>query len=246
MRVQLLGTAGYHPNETRQTSCLFLPEVGVVLDAGTGLFRLREKLSTESLDIFLTHVHLDHVVGLTYLFDVLVERPLARVTVHAAVEKLAAIQSHLLSEHLFPVALPCDYAPLTGPVTLKGDGILRAFPLIHPGGSLGFRLDWPGHSLAYITDTTADPAADYVREIDGVDLLLHECNFADGFEQQARLTGHSTLSSVARVAAAANVSRCVLVHLNPLDHPAGRLDLDAARRIFPALSIGTDGQEVEF
>ena len=47
-----------------------LPEVGVVLDAGTGFYRVREHLRTSELDVFLTHAHLDHVVGLTYLFDV--------------------------------------------------------------------------------------------------------------------------------------------------------------------------------
>ena len=39
-------------------------------------------------------------------------------------------------------------------------------------GSGGFRLDWPGASMAYITDTTADPNADYVKIIAGVLVLL--------------------------------------------------------------------------
>ena len=56
-----LGTAGYHPSETRHTSCLMLPEVGVVLDAGSGMFRVRDLLTTKTLDIFLSHAHLDHV-----------------------------------------------------------------------------------------------------------------------------------------------------------------------------------------
>ena len=71
MKLQLLGTAGYHPNDQRQTACLMLPEVGVVLDAGTAFYRVRDYLCTDELDIFLTHAHLDHVVGITYLFDVL-------------------------------------------------------------------------------------------------------------------------------------------------------------------------------
>ena len=70
MKVVLLGTTGYHPNDRRQTACMMLPELGVAFDAGTATYRVSEYLSTDSLDIFLSHAHLDHVVGLTFLFDV--------------------------------------------------------------------------------------------------------------------------------------------------------------------------------
>ncbi len=66
-----------------------LPEVGVVLDAGTGMFRIRDLIQTSTLDIFLSHAHLDHIVGLTFLLDVLSKKKLDRVTVHALPEKLA-------------------------------------------------------------------------------------------------------------------------------------------------------------
>ena len=46
---------------------------------------------------------------------------------------------------------------------------LDNFPLDHPGGSIGLRLDWPGHSMAYVTDTTATVDAQYIEAIRGVD-----------------------------------------------------------------------------
>ena len=58
-----------------------LPELGVILDAGTGIFRARDLIQTKHLDIFLSHVHLDHVIGLTFLFDILHEKNVERVTV---------------------------------------------------------------------------------------------------------------------------------------------------------------------
>ena len=61
MKLHLLGTAGYHPTQRRHTACLMLPEVGLVLDAGTAMFRIRDLIQTRHLDIFLTHTHLDHV-----------------------------------------------------------------------------------------------------------------------------------------------------------------------------------------
>ena len=54
-RLLLLGTTGYHPSERRHTACMMLPEIGVVLDAGTAMFRVRQHLATPTLDIFLTH-----------------------------------------------------------------------------------------------------------------------------------------------------------------------------------------------
>ena len=50
MKLLRLGTAGYHPNERRQTACFMLPEEGIVLDAGTGFFRVRQHLATPTLD----------------------------------------------------------------------------------------------------------------------------------------------------------------------------------------------------
>ena len=40
MKLVLLGTTGYHANDRRQTACFMLPELGVVFDAGTGLYRV--------------------------------------------------------------------------------------------------------------------------------------------------------------------------------------------------------------
>src|SRR5689334_15105484 len=103
MKVVFLGTAGYHPNDRRHTACLTLPELGIVLDAGTGMYRLIDHIHTPQLDIFLTHTHLDHIFGLTFLLDIMYVCPLKRVTVHALPDKLAALRAHLFSEELFPV-----------------------------------------------------------------------------------------------------------------------------------------------
>lgn len=246
MKLVLLGTAGYHPSTQRQTACLMLPELGVVLDAGTGFFRARDWLQTDTLDIFVTHAHLDHCVGLTYLIDVLSGRSMQRTTIHAAADKLEAIRTHLFSELLFPVLPAAEFRELSGPVKLPLGGTLTSFPLKHPGGVLGFRLDWPDRSLAYVTDTTADANADYVERIRGVDLLVHECNFDDDMADWAETTGHSTLTPVVQVAAKAGVGRLVLVHVNPLAPQDEPLDLKHARQVFRHTDIGCDGQEILF
>ncbi len=108
------------------------------------MYRLRQYLTTPQLDIFLTHAHLDHVAGLTFLFDVLADKKMERVTIHALPDKLKAIDEHLLNELIFPVKLPYEMRPLGQDIDIAGGGKLKYFPLAHPGGSIGYRLDWPG------------------------------------------------------------------------------------------------------
>lgn len=247
MKLVLLGTTGYHPNDRRQTACMLLPDIGVLFDAGTGLYRASDYLKTDSLDIFLSHVHLDHCLGLTFLFDLRAECPnLDRVTVHGEPAKLDVVRDHLFNELLFPVRPPFEFAPLQKQCTLVDGGRLTHFPLKHPGGSTGYRVDWPDRSFAYVTDTIATPTADYVEKIRGVDLLLHECYFDDDDPARADLTGHSCLTPVLQVAAKAEVGKLVLVHINPMMKDDAEMDVHLVEHIFPNVVIGVDRMELEF
>src|SRR4051812_18200326 len=246
MKVVLLGTGGYYPTNRRHTACMMLPEVGVVLDAGTGMCRVGGFLQTERLDIFLTHAHLDHVAGLTYLLNVVPEDVQAASVVHGEGAKLAAVREHLFAEEIFPVPPRFGFAPLDGTMKVGGGGRVTWFPLEHPGGSVGYRLEWPGHSMAYVTDTTARKGAAYVEKIRGVDFLIHEAYFADESSGSPAGTGHSSLPEVARVAAEAQVGRLVLVHLDPMMTNVGSFNMAAARQVFANCELGFDGMEIEF
>ena len=247
MKLHFLGTTGYHPNNHRQTACLMLPEIGVIFDAGTGMFRVRDLIQTDTLDIFMSHVHLDHSIGLTFLYDVLSGKHLSRVTVHVAKDKIGTIRDHLYSRQLFPVEPNYELRPLNvdRPIELADGSKITAIPVKHPGGAHAFRLDWPDRSLAYVTDTTAERSAEYVTAIQGVNTLIHECYFPDGWEDKAELTGHSCLSPVAEVARAANASQLFLVHINPLDESDAPLDLDSVKSIFANVQVAADHQVID-
>jgi ribonuclease BN (tRNA processing enzyme) len=244
MRVEFLGTSGFHPTEKRHTSCVLLPELGIVFDAGTGMFRLTSRLQTKSLSIFLSHSHLDHIVGLTYLLPPLIDGTIERATVYGSARSIAAVQQHLFAEAVFPVALPFEFVEASEQVDVPGGGRLSVRVQQHPGSSLGYRIDWPDRSLAYVTDTTADGSS---REfVAGVDLLIHECNFRDELRDLAVRTGHSHTTPVCELARDAGVKRLVMTHFDPyaaLDDP---VDLAKARSIFPQTEVAEDMMVVEF
>jgi ribonuclease BN (tRNA processing enzyme) len=260
MKLVLLGTGGFLPTNAAQTACYFLPEVGVMLDAGHGLYRLPEHLQTHELDIYLSHAHADHTSGLDYVFastlkaavlaspEPLTEKNIAgfvqraneflpQTRIHADDATLAFVQ---------PRYAMYGYAwhPLQPVEPLPGGGQLTHFPL--ENNTTGYRLDWPGHSLAYITDTIARPNSPYIENIRGVDVLLHECNGPDHLAELTEHIGHSHTSAAAQAAAQAQVKRLILIHSSPIEALRYDADLVSARQIFPALEVGRDEMEIDF
>lgn len=239
--IHLLGTGGYHPTEVRHTACVMIPSAGLVFDAGTAFFRVRPLLQTANLDVFLSHAHLDHSYGLTFLIDVLWEKNVDRVRIHGWSPHLEAARSGLFDSPVFPVPFTYETCPV-GLTETVGDWSIDWRTQEHPGSSLGYRVTSAAGSFAYITDTTADPTdAEAVEFIRGVDVLIHECYFSDGYADLARKTGHSWSSAVATFAANAEVGRLILVHVNPVAEP-DEIDqmVATAARIFPHVELGTD------
>lgn len=246
MMLEFFGTAGYHPSASRHTSCAYIPDAepncGFVLDAGTGFFRLIGRPLPPQLHIFLSHAHLDHVSGLTYLLNVLWGQK-CEVTIYGTPGTLSVVTNDLFDSPLFP--LPFTHATRAiepdKPVKVCGVNV-SVFPLTHPGGSLAYRFDWPNKSLAYVTDTAGD--GKYVPFIKGVDLLVHERNFADELRNIADASGHCTSEVVARVSRQAEVKRLITTHFNPME--VAPIDDDSLRDEFPSLTEAVDGLTVEF
>jgi len=233
-----LGTNGYYPTRGRQTMSFLLHGGGaaLLLDAGSGVARLAEPTvraalaGVDRLEILLTHYHLDHVAGLTFLPGVARHLP---VRIHAPAPPLTEFGpealDRLLAPPFFPV--PTSRWPMPVEISAYGPGEVSIGPFRlrtrrqnHPGGSTGVRL---GDAFAYTTDTVIDPAnAEFVR---GVDLLLHEVWLSDeeAAREPAGRTGHSAAGEVADLARAAGVGRLGLVHHHPQRDDAG---IEAIRR----------------
>ncbi len=241
VRLVPLGTNGFFPTFGRQTmSFLVLGEGGaLLLDAGSGVARLGEEGvrgmldEVDHLDLVLTHYHLDHVVGLSFLTALWRGRSLR---IYAPVAPLVDARTpdealgRLLAPPLFPVALAgfpldCEVVPYDGTAPVEAAGFpLRVRRQEHAGGSAGLRV---GDLLAYATDTVADDASAELAA--GVGLLLHECyaTDAEAAADPTRVRGHAAISGVARIARAARPGRLLTVHHHPAK-PAADLETMAA------------------
>jgi ribonuclease BN (tRNA processing enzyme) len=237
-RLVPLGTNGYLPSFGRQTMSYLVaaPGTALLLDAGSGVARLaepgvRELLAgAERLNVLLTHYHLDHVVGLSYLPGVAAGLP---IRIWAPAPPLTAFGSEaidrLLSPPLFPVpthrwSMPVEVVPFAGASLDIGVFAVRVRAQKHPGGSVGVRL---GDLLAYVTDTILDPkTVEFVR---GVGTLLHEVWLDDAQAERddAGRTGHSSATPVALLAREAGVGRLVPVHHHPFRSPEALGELAA-------------------
>jgi ribonuclease BN (tRNA processing enzyme) len=220
------------------------------LDGGTGTFRLSPLIESESLDVLLSHAHLDHTFGLTTLLDVQFQRPLQQIRVWGEAAKIAAVRDHLFNELIFPASLPAEWIAIDDqPEFQIGDAQISWRPQEHPGGSVAYRIDWPARSkrLVYATDTTGDTSEAHAAWSSGADLLMHECYFRDSAKPWAIKTGHSWTSRVAEVAALSDPSKLLLTHINPLEESDDPVDIESIRRrVSGEVILAADGLTLEF
>lgn len=268
MKLVVLGSNGGRPNDLGHTACYAIPELGITLDAGTGLYRMADYLQEPQFDVYLSHDHPDHTWGLAYLWAVFLRKavreavaggdPADAEPLFASLgESEARVRVHLAPEHepnvrylleKFRDQNLIEYSPLKPVEEFAGGIRISSFSVAHRKAELcfGFRVDTPGGSLAYVTDAYGEPGASYAEAIRGVDVLLHDCSVADCEPGFARKVGHSHITPVAQLAAEAGVGRLVLIHLSPLRPEHGEPELDRAYPIFPRTEVAFDRMEIEF
>lgn len=203
----------------------------LIFDAGTGVRALGNALvkeaNTPAYDIFLSHGHIDHVVGLPFFAPLFVTGQMVRVWagnlrrvggVHEAVRKL-------MSFPLFPLQVDALHAELdfrdfdAGEVLEPQPGIqIRTAPLNHPGGAIGYRIDYGGRSVAYVTDIELGdgPIDEALLELTrGVSLMIIDATYTNEELPSHAGWGHSSWQQGVRVANAAGVGQLCLFHHDP-------------------------------
>lgn len=203
----------------------------VIFDGGTGLRALGDALMQrgEALDadILLSHCHIDHVGGLPFFAPFYAPAHRFRLWAGHLLPALTledALRS-LMSHPLFPIEVEVfqaaiEYRDFRAGETIEiGSGIrVRTAPLDHPGGATGYRIDFAGRSLAYLTDNEirpGGPAPELVALARGVDLAIYDCAYTDEEIGAKADWGHSSWRQGLALADAADVRTFCLFHHAP-------------------------------
>jgi phosphoribosyl 1,2-cyclic phosphodiesterase len=215
------------------TSCVSL-ETGtdkiLVLDAGTGIRSMGKALSghTAELFILLSHNHWDHIQGFPF-FVPLYESQWKIHTFSRQQGKtiLCSLIEQMDGAHfpVNPAHLPSHYeCIIDDPMDFLND---HGFPISriktnHPGGGFGYRIEQKGRSVVYITDNELEPPYakstefdEFVRFCRQSDVLIHDAQYLEQDMPYKHGWGHSLVSQVCELAAAAQVKHLVLFHHDP-------------------------------
>lgn len=237
------------------TACVALQVPGeppIILDLGTGVRRFGD---TQPLDgtfrgtALVTHVHWDHVQGLPFFSPI--HSPGSTLDVYGPAQAQDPDGSHGSLESAFgelirPPFFPVHYSQLQGTIAFHdvgeddvaiGNAKVMVRPVPHCGPTVGYRVQWDGATVAYVSDHQApldlDTVADSVLELcDGADLVIHDAQYTA--EELARKIdwGHCTVAYSVLVAQRSGARTLALFHHDP-SHDDQCLDglLEGARRL---------------
>lgn len=206
MEVAVLGCAGSMAHGHHTTS--FLVDEAVLIDAGSGVGTLGVDAMKRIDHVLLSHSHLDHVLALPLLADVVmrhrIEHRCGPIEVYALQETLDVLQHHLFNNRLWPdfTRLPSPVAPAIrfNPISTGQTLDIRhlrvhVLPACHVVPAVGFAV-WDSRRneapvWAFSGDTGPNPQVWPVLK--GLTHLHHwviEVAFADADHQLAQVSGH--------------------------------------------------------
>lgn len=279
MRATLWGTRGSlatpGPQTARyggNTSCVEVrgrEGTVLVLDAGTGIHRLGATLpvSMRRVDVLLTHLHMDHVLGLGFFAPLY--RPDAEVHIWGPASTTQSLQVRLmryLSPPLFPVRLaelPCKlhFHEVPSGEAEIGEFCVSSALVCHPGPTVGYRITASsGRVLTYMPDHEPALGASRFPSLPrewtsggllaaNADLLIHDSQFSAAEYPGHSGWGHSSLTQTFNFGTLAEVRRLVLFHHDPnhTDNDLDRLIAEAAEETKPAYQFtpGIEGTTLE-
>jgi phosphoribosyl 1,2-cyclic phosphodiesterase len=156
-----------------------------VVDAGTGLRALGQKLATEqgqatswNYNVVLSHVHWDHIQGLPFFEPAYIQGTTINIyAMRVAADELRQVVGGITRHEFFPVPLdsvPADFEfhEVDAGTSFELDDFeILPIALNHPYGAVGYKIESDTTSLAYLSDTA--PFTD----------MLHKQHFLAGPEE---------------------------------------------------------------
>src|SRR5882672_6729259 len=218
-------TARYGGN----TSCLEVRcgDRLLIFDGGTGMRTLGlqlDQLGAVDADVYFTHTHIDHIQGLPFFSSAYKKTNRFRLWAgHLKPDyTLKQVLSEMMMEPLFPVPISIFGADISfqdfdaGQTLAPGPNVvLRTAPLNHPNRATGYRVEYGGKSICYVTDTEhvpGTPDRNVLALIDRADIVIYDSTYTDDEFPKFSGWGHSTWQEAVRLCELAKVGRCVIFH----------------------------------
>ncbi len=233
-----------------------------VFDAGTGIKSLSDHIMADGskrfeAKIFISHPHWDHINALPFFAPLYVPGNEFEIlgASHGDITMRELISAQMDGVY-FPINLREFGSRVYFQDLTEGDheiaGItVRTMLLSHPGNCLGYRVEYNGRSICYITDNelylpdSPHHNAFYVEKlisfIRGTDALITDCTYTDE-EYLSRVGwGHSAIGQVADLAHRAEVGTLYLFHHDP-DQSDDDIDakLQTVRELLDGMNSGTE------
>ena len=224
MKITVLGCSG-GIGSGRHTTCLLVDD-DVLIDAGTGITTLTLEQLARIDHLFITHSHLDHVVGLPLLLDSVGEQRQQPLIVHALPEVLEILSEHMFNWKVWPDfrVIPDESAPrLVFDALPFGASVhldVRRFsplPANHVVPACGIHIATPGGSFVFSGDTThSDALIHALNNLPDLRHLIIETSFEDALKEIAIASKHHWPESLKAELAQLKVKPQVwITHLKP-------------------------------
>jgi len=221
------------------TSCVTLEfprEQFFIFDGGSGIKNLGDWLLSQQrkaiqAKIFISHPHWDHINAFPFFGPLYLQGN--------EFEVLGANQGdktmrEMVSAQMEGVYFPITFSQFAARVYFRDleeeklmvEGIeVETKLLSHPGKCLGYRVNYNGRSVCYITDnemyveTSSSYNPHYEKRlaefVQGTDALITDCTYTDEEYATKEGWGHSCISKVANLADMAKVKNLYLFHHDP-------------------------------
>ena len=202
----------------------------LIFDAGSGIRALGIQLMADTehqhLELFFTHCHYDHIEGLPFFAPLHSDRfNMTMWSGHRPDPDTRHMVEQYMQKPYFPVGPACfqadvDYREFAAgdKIDLSGGISILTTALTHPDGAVGYRIEFDGRSICYVTDTEHYPGRmdqNILKFIKGADVVIYDAAYDDDDFERFAGYGHSTWQEGQRLCDAAEVGLYVAFHHRP-------------------------------